>query len=359
MIGISNDSALLISPNLSIRKALKTMDKSGEGILFVVDADRRLLGTLTDGDIRRGILNGTQITNSIADIFNTNPFTLKENSYTKEEAKKIIHEKRYEAIPVLSKDGKLVAYEKWNDLFQQNESSPTRAPLDLPVVIMAGGKGTRMAPFTNVLPKPLIPIGEKTILELIIDRFLEYGIKNYYFTLNYRAEMIQAYFNSIDHEYKISYLKETEFRGTAGSLSLLPCDFPSTFIVTNCDILVKADFADVIAFHNKSGAMLTVISSIQHYTIPYGVIKFENGGKVTALEEKPEYSFCINTGIYILDSHCLKYLPKEGIFHMTNLMEALIADGEKVVTYPVNEKEYLDFGQWEEYRNAVGALGGS
>lgn len=356
---LERDSELLVGPTLLLREALKRIDKTGEGILFVVDDGYRLLGTLTDGDIRRGILSGCQISDRIAKIYNPKPFAFYENRYSEENVKKVIREMRYEAVPVLSDDGIVIAFEKWNDLIDHDEPQVSRNKVDVPVVIMAGGKGTRMAPFTNVLPKPLIPIGEKTILELIIDRFTEYGIMNYFFTLNYRAEMIQAYFDSIDRDYNVSYIREQEFLGTAGSLALLPKDISSTFIVSNCDILVKADFSDVVAFHRKSGAMLTVISSIQHYEIPYGVIHFTNGGMVTSLEEKPEYSFCINTGVYVLESRCLQYLPAGEVFHMTMLMEALIADGQTVATYPVNEHEYLDIGQWEAYRETVNALGGN
>ena len=214
-----------------------------------------------------------------------------------------------------------------------------------------------MAPFTNVLPKPLIPIGDKTILELIIDEFQVFGIDNFFFTINYRGEMIKAYFDCIEKAYNVNYLKEVAFLGTAGSLKLLPPDFSNTFIVSNCDIIVKADYSDVLEFHRNSGALLTVLSSIQHYKIPYGVIQFEPGGGVTGFEEKPEYSFCINTGVYILDIECLKYIPEGEVFHMTHLMELIMKNGGKVATYPVNENDYIDIGQWEEYRRVISQMG--
>lgn len=356
MIKIGNSSEILVTPLVTVRDALKILDKTGEGILFVVDQTRQLLGTLTDGDVRRGILNGTQIADPITSIYNAHPFVFEEGVYTEDNAKKIMQNKKYETIPVLSSEGKIVAYEKWDDLLGNDKRAVPRQQLDLPVVIMAGGKGTRMAPFTNVLPKPLIPIGNKTILELIIDEFSHFGLRDYYFTINYRGEMIRAYFDSIERDYSVTYLKEAEYCGTAGSLTLLPKDFPKTFIVSNCDIIVKADFADVLNFHQKSGALLTVISSIQHHRIPYGVIKFESGGIVSSLEEKPEFSFCINTGVYILESQCLDFIPKDKVFHMTHLMETLIKMGKRVVTYPVNENEYIDIGQWEEYRKAVSQM---
>ncbi|MBV5326386.1 MAG: nucleotidyltransferase family protein [Chlorobium sp.] len=359
MTKIDMNSELFVLRETTLRDSLKIINKTGEGILFVVDTHRLLLGTLTDGDIRRGLLAGTQINDSIADIYNKKPFVFYEDEYSEETAKKIIREMRYEAVPILSSDGRVIAYEKWNQLLGKEERKGPLKAIDVPVIIMAGGKGTRMAPFTNVLPKPLIPVGEKTILELIIDSFKVHAVREYYFTVNYRAEMIQAYFNCIEKDYSVTYLREKEYLGTAGSLKLLPFKVAGTFIVSNCDIIVKADFAEVMEFHKSSGAMLTVISSIQHYKIPYGVVHFESGGIVSSLEEKPEYSFCINTGVYVLEHECLDYIPEGKMFHMTTLMEALMADGKKVATYPINESEYIDVGQWEEYRNAVHILGGN
>lgn len=354
MIPIVNNSDILISEDSTLREAMRHLDSSAEGILFVVDEGLKFLGTMTDGDIRRGLLGGAKLTDDVSAYYNRHAFTLPETGFDKTVAKQVISERRFKAIPLLSPDGILVAYER-DDEPARRYARKGRA-IDIPVVIMAGGKGTRMVPFTTVLPKPLIPVGEKTILELIMDEFLRFGVNKYYITINYRGEMIRAYFDCIEHDYSITYLKETGYFGTAGSLSLLPDGFAKTFIVSNCDIIVKADFADVLDFHRKSGAMLTVLSSIQHHRIPYGVINFESGGIVTSLEEKPEFSFCINTGVYILETTCLEFIPEGTIFHMTNLMEALMSAGKRVVTYPVSENDYIDIGQWEEYRKAVDQL---
>lgn len=356
MINIDENKELIVSPCLNIREALKRMDRTAEGILFVVSDGQKLLGTLTDGDIRRALLENRKLTEEIDAIFNSKPFSFVQGSYTRAKLQQTFLEKRHKVIPIVSETHVLVGYEKWDALC--DNSVPIKPPrqIDLPVVIMAGGKGTRMAPFTNVLPKPLIPIGEKTILEMIIDEFKRFGMREYFFTINFRAEMIRAYFEGIEKDYAVNYLKETDFWGTAGSLKLLPSNFASTFFVSNCDIIVKADYAEVLDFHRKSGAMITVLSSIQHHKIPYGVISFESGGVITGLEEKPEHSFCINTGVYVLDKKCLDYIPENRVFHMTHLMESLMKDGKKIVTYPVNENEYIDIGQWEEYREAVSIL---
>ena len=227
--------------------------------------------------------------------------------------------------------------------------------IDVPVVIMAGGKGTRMEPFTNVLPKPLIPVGDKTMLEYIIDEYRKYQINDYYITVNYKGNLIKAYFDGSERDYNINYLTEKDFFGTAGSLKLLE-DVPETFIVSNCDIIVRADYNDVMKFHKESNSVLTIISSIQHHAIPYGVVEFENGGKVTNIKEKPEFSMPINTGVYILEKEAWDLIPENEFFHMTHLIEALINCGKKVMTYPVSENDYVDIGQWDEYRSALEKL---
>lgn len=356
---IESNLELLVGPEAKIRDSLKKIDANSEGILFVVDNFSRLIGSLTDGDIRRSLLAGKGLSESIEGTYNTKPFSFIQSEYNNETAKKVLVEKHFEIIPIVTSENKIVGYITWNDLLAGTERRSPGRPLDVPVVIMAGGKGTRMVPFTNVLPKPLIPIGEKTILELIIDEFRRYNISNYFFTINYRAEIIQAYFDCLEHDYKITYLKETDFWGTAGSLNLLPKDIGKTIIVSNCDIIVSADFAEVMDFHNQSNAKLTILSAIQHHKVPYGVIEFESGGRVLEIEEKPEFTFCINTGVYVIETECLKLIPEHTLFHMTHLIDILLKAGEKVVTYPVNESEYIDIGQWEEYHRAVKLLSGT
>jgi NDP-sugar pyrophosphorylase family protein len=285
---------------------------------------------------------------------NRTPFVFTESTYSLAAARQAFLKSWYKLIPIVDEGRRVVAYVRWDEVLSAEDGAEKkRASLDVPVVIMAGGKGTRLAPFTNVLPKPLIPIGDRTILEHIIDRFLQFGIREFYLTLNYRGEMVKAYLDSTPRSYKLNYIWEKEYLGTAGSLRQLSGMINGTFIVSNCDILVKAEYDDVVDFHTTNGSMLTVVSSIQHHTIPYGVVEFVNGGVVTAIKEKPEFSFPINTGVYVLDSGSLKHIPPDGAFNMTDLICALIADRRKVLTYPVNEKDYLDIGQWEEYQKAL------
>lgn len=353
---IKDSNNIVITENSIIKDALKRIDANSEGMLFVINDDLTLIGALSDGDIRRALISGKSLLDGIMGVYNENPYYEFFEEYSEIKTKMIMLEKQYQVIPLVDENKKMIAYVTWNDILSADNRKRDYDPLDLPVVIMAGGKGTRMAPFTNVLPKPLIPIGEKTILEVIIDQFRKHQVKEFYFTINFKGEMIKAYFEGLDKNYSIKYLSEKDFYGTAGSLRLLPKTVAGPFIVTNCDIIVKVDFSDVLEFHRKSGASITIVSSIQHHTVPYGVIKFSNGGRVDELIEKPEYSFCINTGVYIVESECLDLIPENKLFHMTHLIEKVMSLGKIVSTYPVNESEYIDVGQWDEYHKAVSQL---
>ena len=348
---------IFISRTASIKEALKKLNQTAEKVLLISDDKRTLLGTITDGDIRRYILSGKSLENDIDDVYNRNPIYMKKEDFSADSAKDIFLKNRIELLPILDGTNKIVDFATWSQLFAGDKSAPSRiGKIGIPVVIMAGGKGSRMEPFTRILPKPLIPIGDKSIIETIIDEFKNYGVSEFYVTLNYKSEMIKAYFNSIEKDYKIRYVTEDDFLGTAGSLKLLEKDIEKVFIVSNCDVIVKTNLEDVLNFHKEKGAALTIISSLQHYRIPYGVIKFKEGGEVTSIHEKPEYSFNINTGVYMLGKDALKFIPERTPFDMTDLIKRLIEGNKKIFIYPVNEKDYIDIGQWEEYQKAIKKL---
>jgi dTDP-glucose pyrophosphorylase len=350
---------LLISPDISIKDALKKLDQTAEKILLVVNEKKQLIGALTDGDIRRGILSGIQLDETIEKIYNANPIFISKDDYQIDKLKKILLEKKIELIPIVDSEKRIIDYLDWEKAFSE---SPTKRDLHLiekiniPIVIMAGGKGSRLEPFTTVLPKPLIPIGDKTILELIMEQFSFYGMSNFFLTLNYKANMIKAYFDYKSNDFRIKYIKEKDFYGTAGSLSLLKGKIKGTFFVSNCDIIIKANLSNAFQFHKKNNSTLTIISSIQHYQIPYGIVEFKKEGKVTGITEKPEYTFPINTGVYILEDECLDLIQEETFLDMPDLIHTLIKSEKNVYTYPVNENEYIDIGQWKEYRKALSLL---
>jgi dTDP-glucose pyrophosphorylase len=341
---------ILIHIDESIKDALKKLDKTAKKVLLVIDDDDRLLGTMTDGDVRRYILSGKSLDNDIREVYNKKPIFIKKEEFSIERIKEMLIKSKAGLIPILDDAGKVSDFVTWDQIFSE---LPITNKVDIPVVIVAGGKGSRLEPFTKVFPKPLIPIGDKSIIEIIIDEFKKQGVSEFYLTLNHKGEMIESYFKSIEKDYKISYIWEKDFLGTAGSLKLLDGKINDLFIVSNCDVIVKANFDDAINYHKEHRAVLTILSSIQHHKIPYGVVKSREGGKVVNIIEKPEYTLTINTGVYILSKECLEFIPKDSAFDMPDLIENLIKNNRLVITYPVNESDYIDIGQWAEYKNAL------
>ncbi len=349
---------IFITKEATIKHALKQLDKTAEKVLLVVDEMGRLCGSLTDGDIRRAVLKGKDFSDTIDKVCNPRPLCLQRGSYSSEKAQQLFLQSKVNLIPIVNDEGLPDGFITWDQVFGNALSGPQsrHAKLALPVVLMAGGKGLRLEPFTKIIPKPLIPIGDKPILELVIEEFKTQGVEDFFVTLNHKGEMIQAYFDSIEKDYNIQYVWEKGCLGTAGSLRLIKEKLSGTFIVSNSDVIVKAHFAEVISFHREHKAALTLLSSLQHHKIPYGVVHFGENGVVSDIAEKPEYTFVVNAGVYVLERLALEFIPDGRAFDMTDLIKALIAAGKTVLTYPVNESDYIDIGQWEEYKKATDRL---
>jgi len=346
---------LRVKSEITINEALKKLSNTAEKVLLIVDANNKLIGTLTDGDIRRAILSGKTMEESISTIYNQKPIYITQSNYSPEAVKNLIIKNKIGLIPILDNNNCVIDFVTWDQLIIKNklEIIPNKK-IKIPVVIMAGGKGSRLEPFTKVLPKPLIPVGNKTIAEHIMSKFQDYGADEFYFTLNYRGEMIKAYFESTNHKnLKLHYIFEDDFYGTAGSLKLVPANISEIFIVSNCDIIVNTDYAELIEFHKENDSVLTVVSAFQHHTIPYGVIKFKENGIITDIIEKPEKTVLINTGVYVVNKEILNWIPEGVQFHMTDLIEKMLHLGKKVCTYPVNSDNYVDVGEWDEYRKTI------
>jgi len=343
---------IFIQETESIKGALKKLDKTAEKVVLVVDGNDKLLGALTDGDVRRYILKGESLDNDIRGIYNKSPFYIRQTDYSIELAKSLLLQNKIELIPVVDNNTKVIDFVTWKQAFADGRASGiSESKIDIPVVIMAGGKSTRLEPFSRILPKPLIPVGDKPVIEIIIDEFSKQGAGEFYLILNYKAEMIESYLNNIEKGYAVKYMKEGDFLGTIGGLKLLEDCISDTFIVSNCDVIVRANFEEVVSFHKEQNAFLTILSSVQHYKIPYGVMKFEAGGNVLDILEKPEYTCTINTGVYVFNKEALQFIPDKSKHDTTDLIRTLIKNHKKVVTYPVNESDYIDIGQWEEYKN--------
>lgn len=338
-------NAYLIYPDSTVVEAMQKIDINAKGILFVVQQDNKLVGVVTDGDIRRWLIKTGDLQGCVCKIMNPSPRVL----YRKDIKMAQEYMTRYHitALPIITTKGCI------NDIvfLQQKISEAVDEVAELenvPVVIMAGGKGTRLYPYTKILPKPLIPIGDIPIMERIIDKFRDVGAKEFYATVNYRKSMIKSYFNDQVADYNICYVEEEKPLGTAGSLKLLPKKFDRPFIVTNCDILIHADYNDIYKYHVESGNELTIVSALKNIVVPYGVIHSRENGTIESMEEKPKLSYFVNTGMYILNPELVDDIPQDEFFHMTHLADKLMKEGRRVGMYPISEDSFLDMGEFEE-----------
>ena len=339
----------LISPNITIMEALKAFERVSSKCLVVVDESNMLLGTVSDGDLRRAILKNPDLGIDIKEIYNKNPVLITSNDKS-EDYQNIFLKNKLDVLPLVNKNNKVINVINWHDTFKEAED---RKPLNTSVVIMSGGKGTRMQPFTDVLPKPLIPIKGKTILEHIISQFLEYSINDFYLTLNFKSKIIKAYFEDLDNEYNIEFIEEKEPLGTASSLQLLPNDISSPFFVTNCDTLINLDLNDIYNFHEEGKYEITLVASATKYDIPYGTCVLNSEGELKEISEKPSFNFLVNSGMYLLNSSVMDLIPKTGKYDITTLIEDTIKAGKKVGVFPIKSEDWKDIGQWAEYKKVV------
>lgn len=329
----------------SVMEAIKKIDKNGYGLLHVLDNEGKLVGCITDGDIRRWIINGGKLKRSVTEAMNSSPVYITEND--RSNAIALMRERGVRSVAVVDNTHHMIDVVF---LVSKHRIHKNSLLSETVVVVMAGGKGTRLIPYTKILPKPLIPIGEIPILERILDRFASYGVKDIYLTVNYRKEMIKSYFTETAHEYDIHYVEESEPLGTAGSIRLIDRQFDKPVIITNCDILIEADYDDLLRYHCDSGNDLTVVSSLKNTVIPYGVIRAKENGIIIEIEEKPEISNFVNTGMYILNPEFIEWIPKGKSFHMTDLAEEMMRQGRRVGMYPISENSFFDMGEFAEMK---------
>jgi len=339
--------ALKIDKNSSLIFAMKQMDQLDKKSLLVFEDDR-FINILSIGDIQRAILKNCDLNSPIYNIIRkTTKLASVDMSIL--EIKTLMKEFRMEILPLLDSHGVLINVHFWEDFFKSDKRLK-KTKLDIPVIIMAGGQGTRMRPLTNIIPKPLIPVGNSSIIEEIISRFQDVGCNNFFSSVNYKSEIIEFYFNQIkDKSYNINFFKEEKPLGTAGSLHLLKGQINSTFFVSNCDILINDDYEEMYNYHKKNNNELTIISAIKDYSIPYGTLVTKNDGILIDITEKPDLNFQINTGFYIVEPHLIDEIPENIFFHITHLIEKLLKENRKVGVFPVSSGSWTDIGVWSEY----------
>lgn len=340
----------LISDELSVLQTMEQLDKVAKKVLFVT-TDGRLVATVTDGDIRRLLLNKGSLEDNVMKAANHNPKSLK--SCSRKQALKFMKENSVSALPLVDDSGKIENIVFWDD----SRVLTPKEKVDIPVVMMAGGLGTRLYPYTKILPKPLIPVGDVPIAEQIINRFHSFGSNKFYLIVNHKKNMIKAYFNEIERDYDVEYADEEVFLGTGGGLSLLKGKINTPFILTNCDILIMEDISKIYKHHKEQGNIITMVCSLKNYTIPYGVVEIGENGEIGAMKEKPTMSFFTNTGCYIVEPEVINELEDNVCIGFPDVVEKYKKQGKKVGVFPISESDWLDMGQLDELENMKQRLG--
>ncbi len=332
-----------VFPTMTIKETLQVLSISALQIVFVVDGENHLLGAVTDGDVRRGILRGEDLSSSVDRIMNMHPITAPQ-CMERASILRLMKTRRIRQIPLLDEMGCLVGLARLEELLYR----PQR---DNAVVLMAGGLGTRLRPLTDKTPKPLLKVGTKPILETILESFLDAGFHKFYFAVNYKSQMIEEYFGDGSRfGAEIEYLHENKRMGTAGALYFLPEAPKEPILVMNGDLLTKVDFGELLDYHIEQGVEATMAVREYNYQVPYGVIDFD-GEKITGIREKPSYSFFVNAGIYVLSPEAVARVDKEEFFDMPQLFDELVTAGKKTTVFPVREY-WLDIGRMDDFQRA-------
>ncbi len=345
----------IVTADKTIIQTMKLMDEAFTKLLLVFDGER-FLGIITNGDLQRAIIAHIPFDTPIGKIVRREGKLYAHVEDDREKIKEWMLAKRAELMPILDKDEQLVDVIFWDDILADTQAEDNRPKIDLPVVIMAGGKGTRLQPITNVIPKPLVPVGEKTILEVIMDQFEGIGCHKFYMSVNYKADMMKYYLSQLDHKYDIEFFMEDKPLGTIGSVSLLKGKITTPFFVSNCDSINEQDYRDVWDYHLQNHNDMTIVTMVKCFKIPYGVIETGEDGLMTALKEKPEQTYQVNTGVYILNPELIEEIPQGEFFHITYLMEKVQKRGGRVGCFPVSEHSWRDMGEWPEYLKMINVL---
>lgn len=345
----------IVSAETSIIQTMRLMDEGFTKLLLVFDGEQ-FLGIITNGDLQRAIIAHTPFEIPIRQVIDNTTKRYAHEGDDREKIKEWMLEKRAELMPVVDDKGQLVDVVFWDEILSETPNTDNRPKIDLPVVIMAGGKGTRLKPITNVIPKPLVPVGDKTILEVIMDQFESIGCHKFYMSVNYKADMMKYYLSQLEHKYDIEFFMEDKPLGTIGSVSLLKGKITTPFFVSNCDSINEQDYRDVYDYHVSNKNDMTIVTMVKSFKIPYGVIETGEDGLMIDLKEKPEQTYQVNTGVYILNPEVIDEIPEGEFFHITHLMEKVKARGGRVGCFPVSEHSWKDMGEWPEYLKMIKVL---
>ena len=336
---------ILVSSETTIREAIRVLDESTKQIVLVVDENNCLVGTITDGDIRRGILKGLSLDEDTQKIMNSDP-TVAMMDEGREMILATMQRKGLHHIPLVDEKHRVMGLETLDELIQPCARANR-------VVLMAGGLGSRLSPLTDACPKPMLKVGNKPLLETILENFIEYGFHRFYISVNYMANVVESYFGDGSHwGVDIDYLHEEQRLGTAGALSLLPEKPTESLLVMNGDLLTKVNFKQLLEFHSKHHALATMCVREYDFQVPYGVVKID-AHRITSIDEKPIQRFFVNAGIYVLEPETLDLIAPNTNFDMPTLFEKLIELKQETTAFPIREY-WLDVGQLADYDRANG-----
>ena len=337
---MDNCEQFLGSETLTVSEAMQRIDVNANGILFLVNEKGILTFCITDGDIRRFLLAGGKMSEAAVNAANNHPKV----AHCIDEAKALYHKRNWIAIPIVDDDGKIL------DVYTGEAGGIQKKhnPIKIPVVINAGGKGTRLDPFTRVLPKPLIPVGDFPIIEHIMKEYQSYSCDEFHIIVNYKKELMKAYFADNGSHYNISWYDEEKPLGTGGGLRLTRGRLKSTFFFANCDALLTANYESMVKFHRDNKNVITMVCAYKNMNIPYGVVEMGENGSIIEMKEKPLLSFLTNTGIYIVEPEVIDDIEDGESIGFPDIIERERKKGKKVAAFPVSENDWMDMGQLPE-----------
>lgn len=339
----------LINQNITLLEALSCINSLAPEplVLFVLDNEGRMVGTLTDGDSRRSLISGASLTDKVVKVMHTNFNFMREEDIDDVFELRRQKELRMKLVPILDRNNHIVE-------IVNLEKYKTRLPID--AVLMAGGKGERLRPLTEKTPKPLLPVGDKAIIDHNIDRLISYGVKHISVTVNYLKEQIEDHFREPRGEVQVQTVREPKFLGTIGSIKFVEHFYNDTILVMNSDVFTNLNFEDFYLHFKKYDADMSVCAIPYSVQVPYGIFRIEGKRDIKGLVEKPTYDYYANAGIYLIKKSALAYIPDDTMFHSTDLIEALIAAGKKVIRFPLNGT-WIDIGNPQEYKRANDIVG--
>ncbi len=344
-----------ISKNITLNDAMIALVNAGTKCLIVVDDKKKLLGSLSDGDVRRAILKRRKLNSKILSVYNRKPKKLHLKNYSIKKAKEYFLKYLVDVIPIVDSKNVVKDVLSLNDVFK-NQKKSFKKPFNTEVVIMAGGLGKRLDPFTQILPKPLMPVNNKPIINHIIEKFQEFNISKFTISINYKSKILKAYFKENKIIKNLNFIEEQRPLGTVGCLSKFKLHKVDNFFLTNCDIIINHDYSDIFNFHKKNKNLLTVVASSRSYHIPYGDCKLDSSGRLEKFVEKPKINLLANTGFYLINKRVLSLIPKNKKYDINELIGDMIKKNINVGVYPISENSWIDIGNWDEYRKAVNKL---